>query len=94
MVEFDKELVREAKAIVALAFRNGPLADLHAGMQCPVCTGEPGYSRVTVAEIKTIMKGAASQVFRLLWLRDHDPVSYQREIRRGDTLSSREDDPD
>ena len=26
-----RDLVREAKAIVALAFRNGPIEDLHSG---------------------------------------------------------------
>ncbi|MEK6909183.1 MAG: hypothetical protein AABX23_03985 [Nanoarchaeota archaeon] len=94
MVEFDKELVREAKAIVALAFRNGPIKDLQAGMTCPTCANEEGYSRVTDANMKKIMKNAVSQVFRLLWMRDHDPEGYQREIRRGDSNSGHGDDRD
>jgi len=36
-------IAREAKAIVALAFRNGPIEDLHAGPPCPTCTGCDGY---------------------------------------------------
>jgi hypothetical protein len=94
MVEFDAELVREAKAIVALAFRNGPIEDLHAGMDCPRCSGEEGYSRITDAEMKTIMKKAVSQVFRLLWLRDNQPEEYQRQIRSGSAYTERWDDPE
>jgi len=30
-----RQLAREAKAIVALAFRNGPIESLHAGTPCP-----------------------------------------------------------
>lgn len=94
MVEFDNELVREAKAIVALAFRNGPIEDVHAGMICPTCSGDEGYSHITDPEMKKIMKAAVSQVFRMLWLRDHDPEGYQREIRRGSYFTDRWDDPD
>ena len=32
-----KRLAREAKAIVALAFRNGPIEKIHAGKECPTC---------------------------------------------------------
>src|SRR5689334_17466824 len=35
-----RELVREAKAIVALAFRNGPIEDVHSGKDCPTCHGK------------------------------------------------------
>jgi hypothetical protein len=94
MVEFDAELVREAKAIVAMALRNGPIEDLHAGMACPTCSGEEGYSRITDAEMKTIVKNAVSQVFRLLWLRDKEPEAYQQEIRKGDFYTQRWDDPE
>ena len=30
----DPDLAEEAKALVALAFRNGPIEDLHAGRPC------------------------------------------------------------
>ena len=30
----DPELAAEAKSIVALAFRNGPIEDIHAGKDC------------------------------------------------------------
>ena len=38
----DLDLAAEAKAMVALAFRNGPIEDLHAGRQCTVCSGDFG----------------------------------------------------
>lgn len=94
MVQFDKELVREAKAIVALAVRVGPIDELHRGMACPACSGEEGYSRITHAEMKKIMKAAVSKVFKMLWLRDHEPESYQREIRRGEFFTTSWDDPE
>ena len=45
-----RDLVREAKAILVLAFRNGPIEDLHAGKRCPECDGQAGYSRISDAE--------------------------------------------
>ena len=58
-----RQLAREAKAIVALAFRNGPIEDIHSGKRCPTCGSEPGYSRITDAEMKLIMKNAVDRVF-------------------------------
>jgi hypothetical protein len=50
-------LVREAKAIVALSFRNGPIEDVHAGGPCPVCHGKTEYSHITQDEMKLINEG-------------------------------------
>jgi hypothetical protein len=94
MVSFDKDLVREAKAIVALAFRNGPIEDIYSGVPCPMCSGDGSFSRITDAEMKTIMKSAVSKVFRLLWQRDNDREAYQRQISNGAVYTSRWDDPD
>jgi len=67
--DFDrKQLAREAKAIVALAFRHGPIENLHPGRPSPTCTGQPGYSRPTDAEMKLIMKNAVDQVYASLSL--------------------------
>ena len=52
----DHQLAREAKAIVSLAFRNGPIEDVHAGKPCPACNGKSDYSRITDSEMKLIMK--------------------------------------
>jgi hypothetical protein len=54
--KLDKELAKEAKAIVALAFRNGPIENLHAGKQCPTCGSKVGYSKITDDEMKAITK--------------------------------------
>ena len=58
-----RDLVREAKAIVALAFRNGPIEDLHAGKPCTACEGKAGYSRISDAEMKVIMKNAVNRIY-------------------------------
>jgi len=62
-------IVREAKAIVALAFRNGPIELVHAGQPCPTCAGRPGFSRITDDEMKAIMQNAVDRVHALLALK-------------------------
>lgn len=71
----DAELVDAAKTIVALAFRNGPLEDLHAGVPCPTCHGDSRYSRITDDEMRLLMKNAVDAVYRLL--REHAPKKWQ-----------------
>jgi hypothetical protein len=79
-----RDLVRVAKSIVALAFRNGPIEDLHAGKPCPVCEGKATYSRISEAEMKAIMKDAVNQVYKLLRLKADDPEGYERQIAYGE----------
>ena len=69
----DPELAAEAKSIVALAFRNGPIEDVHAGKDCPNCAGKVEYSHITQDEMKNIMKRAVDTVYKLLWLKQNDP---------------------
>jgi hypothetical protein len=88
-----RDLVREAKAIVALAFRNGPIEDLHAGKPCPACEGQTGYSRISDADMKTIMRNAVKQVYKLLRLKAADPDGYERKIAYGERCTSNWDDP-
>ncbi|HTV55058.1 MAG TPA: hypothetical protein VMI06_09080 [Terriglobia bacterium] len=91
----DKDnLVREAKAIVVLAFRNGPMEDLHAGKPCPVCDGKAGYSRISDADMKVIMKNAVNQVYKLLRLKTADPDGYERQIAYGERCALKWDDPE
>lgn len=78
-----RQLVREAKAIVALAFRNGPIEDIHSGKACPTCTGKAGYSRITDAEMKLIIKSAVNRVYWLLKLKAGDAAEYERQIAFG-----------
>jgi len=89
-----RDLVREAKAIVALAFRNGPIEDLHAGKPCPACEGKAGYSRISDAEMKVIMKSAVNHVYKLLRLKADDPEGYESQIAFGERYSAKWDDPE
>ena len=89
-----RDLVREAKAIVALAFRNGPIEDLHAGKPCPVCEGKAGYSRISDADMKVIMKNAVNQVYKLLRLKAADPDGYERQIAYGERCALSWDEPE
>ena len=87
-------LAREAKAIVALAFRNGPIEDVHAGKPCPACAGKSGVSRISDDEMKLIMKNAVNKVYALLRLKNGDPAAYAREIAFGERYTARWDDPE
>ena len=88
-----RQLAREAKAIVALAFRNGPIEDVHSGKRCPTCGSEPGYSRITDAEMKLIMKNAVDRVFTLLCLKSSKPEQYEKEITFGERYATKWDEP-
>jgi hypothetical protein len=87
------EIAGEAKALVALAFRNGPIEDLHAGKLCPTCSGEPQFSHISEEEMKTIMKSAVDTLYRLLWQREYDPEKYRRNISFGLRYTMHWDDP-
>jgi hypothetical protein len=90
----DPQLAREAKAIVALAFRNGPIESVHAGKLCPTCSAGPEYSRITGDEMKAIMKSAVNRVYVLLRLKNADPEGYAREIAFGTRYVSHWDEPE
>ena len=87
------QIAREAKAIVALAFRNGPIEEVHAGRLCPTCAGRPGFSRITDDELKVIMQNAVDHVYALLALKTDDPAEYERQIRFGERYTANWDDP-
>jgi hypothetical protein len=89
-----RELVREAKAMVALAFRNGPIENVHAGKMCPTCNAKDEYSRITDAEMKLIMKNAVNRVYWLLKLKASDPGEYERQIALGARYTAKWDDPE
>ena len=69
----------EANAIVAKAFRNGPLEDLHAG-KCSELLEDDTLSRITDDEMKTLMIFASEQVAKLLNLKETAPEEYWREM--------------
>jgi hypothetical protein len=90
----DPELALEAKMIVALAFRNGPIEALHAGKPCPTCSADNGYSRISQEEMKGIMKAAVNTVYSLLWKRNNDSEAYAKSLVLGARYTQRWDDPE
>ena len=52
-----------------------------------------GYSRITDAEMKLIMKNAVDRVFALLWLKSSKPEQYEKEIKFGERYATKWDDP-
>jgi hypothetical protein len=92
-IELNPRLAAEAKAIVALAFRNGPMEDIHAGESCPTCCSDPSYSRISDKEIKLIMKNAVDRVYSLLWMKQNKPIAYAASLELGCRYSTAWDDP-
>jgi hypothetical protein len=88
------EIAAEAKALVALAFRNGPIEDSHSGKLCPACSGESEFSHISDEEMKTIMKSAVDTLYRLLWQREYDAENYQRNVAFGLRYTTKWDDPE
>ena len=70
----------EANAIVAYAFRNGPLENLHAGRASPLLE-DPSLSRITDQEMKELMLNACEHIEKLLRLKETDPEQYATFIR-------------
>jgi hypothetical protein len=93
-ITLDLEIASEAKALVALAFRNGPIENLHAGRPCPACSGKPEISHITDEEMKGLMKSAVDALYRLLWLREYDPRAYQEQLALGRRYTLHWDDPE
>lgn len=52
-VVVDRLLAKKAKSIVVLAFRNGPIENIHAGITCLHCTGKEEYSHITDDEMES-----------------------------------------
>jgi hypothetical protein len=93
-MKLDPSLAQEAKALVALAFRNGPIEDLHAGRPCVACNGNPDISHISDEEMKKIMKAAVNKVYSLLWQGENDNDAYLKSLAMGRRFSRQWDDPD
>ena len=78
----------------ALAFRNGPIENLHAGRPCAACSGNPDISHISDEELKEIMKSAVNTLYRLLWQRGCDPVAYNENLALGRRYTLQWDDPE
>lgn len=70
----------EANALVAWAFRNGPLEKLHAGKHSALLD-DPTLSRITDEEMRTLMINACRQMAFLLELKAREPAEYKRQIK-------------
>ena len=92
-VRLDPQLAAEAKSIVALAFRNGPIEDVHAGRECPYCAGKAEYSHITQDEMKKIMKQVVDTVYKLLWLKRNDLEKYEATLEFGNRYTRSWDEP-
>ena len=89
----DPDLAVEVKALVGLAFRNGPNEELHAGRPCVGCSGNSEISHITDEQMKAIMKSAVDTLYRLLWQRECDPVAYNENLALGRRYTQHWDDP-
>jgi len=90
----DPVLALEAKMVVALAFRNGPIEALHSGKPCPTCSADSAYSRIPDEEMKAIMKAAVNTVYSLLWKKENDGEAYAKSLLLGARYTERWDDPE
>ena len=79
----------EANALVAMAFRNGPLETLHAG-EVSELLERPELSRITDAEMKEIMLNACRCMERILREREEDPDGYFVKILGANTRYCRQ----
>jgi len=86
-------VAREAKAIVALAFRNGPIENVHAGKVCPTCDGKPEYSHITQEEMRSIMKSAVDHLYTYLVLKENDEAAYEALLSFGEKYTLEWNEP-
>ena len=93
-ITLDHTLALEAKMMVALAFRNGPIEALHAGNPCAACCGNPTVSHISNEEMKAIMKSAVDTLYRLLWQRENDSKHYLENLALGERYTARWDEPE
>src|ERR1700722_16978124 len=93
-IKLDPALAMEAKALVVLAFRNGPIEDLHAGKPCAVCSGRPEASHISDEGTKGVMKSAVGALSRPLWQRNYDPAAYNEALAFGRRHPIHWDDPE
>jgi hypothetical protein len=91
--EYLSAVAREAKALVALAFRNGPIEDVHAGKVCPTCDGNPEYSHITQEEMQSIMKSAVDHMYTYLLLKENDEAAYDVLLSFGAKFTKAWDEP-
>ena len=60
----------------------------------PACSGNADISHISDDEMKNLMKSAVNALYRLLWLREHDPVAYNENLTLGRRYTLHWDDPE
>jgi len=65
----------QSNVLTLLAFRNGPIEDLHSGKYSSLLEDKT-LSRITDAEMKTLMIAASTKLAELLAMRDDDPEGF------------------
>lgn len=70
----------EANALVAFAFRNGMLEDLHSGKHSKLLE-DASLSRISDEEMKNLVIEASRKLAIFLTLRERDPERYSQVIR-------------
>lgn len=73
-------LAEEAKAIVALAIRNGPIEGLH--------------SQISQDEMKRIVKMAVDRVYSLLWFKEKNLERYAHLLEAAKAFTFSWDEPE
>jgi hypothetical protein len=91
--EYLSAVAREAKALVALAFRNGPIEDIHAGKVCPTCDGNREYSHITPEAMRSIVKNAVDHIYTYLLMRENDKVAYDGLLSFGERYTTVWEEP-
>lgn|GEM_PF-1680104 len=82
----------EAKALVLLAFRNGPIENIHSGHKiCPTC--KTHLNRISDVEMKEIMIFAVDRVATLIMLREKNVDRYETLVLRALDYVRGWDDP-
>lgn len=84
----------QAKTYALLAFRNGPLENLHAGRVCEHCSGDTTVSHITTAEMKVLMKFAVDRIYELLALRLIDLDEFDKKMRYALEFTKNWDEPE
>ena len=70
----------EANALVAFAFRNGPIENLHAGEYSELLENK-ALSRITDPEMKEIMIDACERLSELLRMKETHPEAYDAFVK-------------
>jgi hypothetical protein len=70
----------EANALIAMAVRNGPIENLHAGKYSSLLEDD-SLSRITDEEMKALMINATQMLAALMRIKHDDPELYHRWVR-------------